>query len=331
MKIKRIIALMVVLMLCISVLGACSATNASTRTESSKKAADTKSADGKKLKITVVGYSLGNTFHTTLAKGAEDACKDLGLDFAYTAPQTFDLQKQVGMVEAAVEGGTNAVVVNMMVENAYNKVVEKAHQKGIIVEAYNSDCPESNRDAFVGQDLESWGYEMGKYIFKKMDGKGKYAIFSCGPGQGWSNARVAGLQRAQKEFPNVELINIFDYTTDMTKGVGVVENCYMANPDIKALVSIDSFSEIIGTFVSSRKLEGKIITGGADLTAGTLKHIRSGAMQVTLGQRPYTQGYMAVVNVYQKLVKGKSLIPYLNTGMELVDSSNIDQYINTPE
>ena len=89
-------------------------------------------AEEPELMFAMVGYAMGSTFHTTLWQGASDACDDLGIKWTVNAPQVFDLQKQVGMMEAALDSGADAIIYSAIVENGYNDFVKKAHDKGVL-------------------------------------------------------------------------------------------------------------------------------------------------------------------------------------------------------
>jgi len=196
--------------------------------------------------------------------------------------------------------------------------------------AFNTDAP-SARDAFVGQDLVKSGYLQAKWMFDNvMDGKGKLIITTCQPGHTALEERIAGIKQALDEYPGVELVNIIDITGDLTRAYSVIENAYTGNPDVTAFFGVDVYSEAVGTFISRNNLTGKVYGAGFDLTQGTLKHVESGAMQLTIGQNPYLQGYFPIHMLY--LYKTKEINPVsVDTGLEMVTKDNVAEYLSRAE
>lgn len=328
---KKITIIVIALLMSTVLLAGCAqAAKVETAAEATEAAAAeateaaAESASG--LKFGVVLHSLNGSFFMKLKEGAEAAGKDLGVEVMVTGPATQQsLTDQVNMLENYINMGVDGVATVLWDQDGFNNVIEKAHSAGMPFVGFNSDAPESGRDAFVGQDLEYSGYVTGKYMFEKvMGGKGKYIITSCAPAETALVLRINGIKRAQEEFPDIELITVIDMTTDLTKAVGIIENAYTANPDVNAFIATDAFSEAVGTFINSKGLKDKVKGGGFDLVPGTLKHIKNGDMQMTCGQNPFLQGYHAVVQLNQAVKHGYPPID-INTGVAIIDSSNVNE------
>lgn len=332
--VRKILCLLLVLVFATTLFTGCggeksSSEESASSTETAKE--DKKDSSGETdLNFAMVIHDTGNSFFSVMDRAAQDAAKQLGVTVKFMGPKQFDVAQQVSMLESAIEAGYDGIAYSAPDPKAFDRVYEKAKEKGIPMVAFNTDAPGA-RDAFVGQDLEESGYVLGKIMFEQyMKGKGKYIITTCAPGHTALEERIAGIKRAQKEFPNIELINIIDITGDLTKGYSVIENAYTANKDVKAFLGVDVYSEAIGTFISRNNLTGKIYGGGFDLTPGTLKHIQSGAMQVTLGQNPYLQGYFPIHLLYLK--KTNDIDPIdINTGLEIVTKENVESYLHKKE
>ncbi|HHW49795.1 MAG TPA: substrate-binding domain-containing protein [Clostridiaceae bacterium] len=325
--IRKILALVLAVLMVIGLFAGCGQAKKTQETESAKQTEQTQSTEesGKKLRFGVVLHSLNGSFFMKLKEGAEAAGKALGVEVLVTGPATQqNLSEQVNMLENYINSGVDGVATVLWDQEGFNNVIKQAHDKGIPFVGFNADAPNSGRDAMVGQDSEAAGYAVGKYMFEKvMGGKGKYIIATCAPTETPLVLRMNGIKRAQQEYPNIELITTIDIGTDLTKAVGIIENAYMAHPDVNAFIGTDVFSEAIGTFINSNNLKGKVYGGGFDLTPGTLKHIKNGDMQMSCGQNPFLQGFYAVVQLYQVKALGYPAID-VNTGMAIVDASNVD-------
>lgn len=288
-----------------------------------KKGADTKKASD--IQVSVVLHALNGSFYTKMQEGAKQAGEDLGIKVNVSAPNTASsLQEQVSLLETAIASGSDAIATVTWDPTGFNNVIAEAADKGIPVVGFNMDAEGCGTAAFIGQDYETAGYDLGKYVFDKMGGEGTYIIASCGPTDTALVAREAGVDKAAGEYGDkVKKIETIDIGTDLTNAYSVIENAYLANPDVKAIIGVDVYSEAIGSVIEDYDLSGKVYTGGFDLTEGMLNHIKKGSVQVTCGQNPYMQGYYSVLECYMNQAHGCNFLD-INTGAQLVDASNVD-------
>ncbi len=275
--------------------------------------------------VAVVLHALNSSFYTKIQDGAYQAGEDLGITVNVSAPnQASSLQEQVGLLETAIASGADAIATVTWDPTGFNSVIQEATDAGIPVVGFNQDAEDCGTQAFVGQDYETAGYDLGKYVFDAMGGEGTYIIASCGPTDSALVAREAGIDRAAEEYGGkVTKIETIDIGTDLTNAYSVIENAYLANPDVTAIIGVDVYSEAIGSVIEDYDLSGKVFAGGFDLTEGMLNHIKNGSVQVTCGQNPYMQGYYSVLECYMNIAHGCDFID-INTGAQLVDSSNVD-------
>jgi ABC-type sugar transport system substrate-binding protein len=278
----------------------------------------------------MVIHDTGNSFFSVMDRAAQDAAKQLGVQVDFMGPPTFDITRQIGMIETAIDSGYDGIAFSAPDPAAFDRIYQRANQKGIKMIAFNTDAPNA-RDAFVGQDLIRSGYMQAKWMFENvMNGRGKVVICTCAPGHTALEERIEGIKNAMREFPNVELINIIDITGDLTRAYSVIENAYTGNPSITAFFGVDVYSEAVGTFISRNNLTGKVHGAGFDLTEGTLKHVESGAMQLTVGQNPYLQGYVPSHEL--GLYTTKDISPVnVDTGLEMVTKANVKEYLSRME
>ncbi len=283
------------------------------------------SEGGSDYTVSVVLHALNSSFYTKIQDGAVQAGKDLGITVNVSAPnQASSLQEQVGLLETAIASGSDAIATVTWDPTGFNSVIQEATDAGIPVVGFNQDAEGCGTKAFIGQDYETAGYELGKYVFDAMGGEGTYIIASCGPTDSALVAREAGIDRAAEEYGGkVTKIETIDIGTDLTNAYSVIENAYLANPDVTAIIGVDVYSEAIGSVIEDYDLSGKVYAGGFDLTEGMLNHIKNGSVQVTCGQNPYMQGYYSVLECYMNLAHGCDFID-INTGAQLVDSTNVD-------
>ena len=299
-------------------------TSAVTETTVASDEASDVAAPAKDMKFAVVLHALNSSFYTKIQEGAIQAGEDLGVQVDVMAPTAMNsLEEQVAMIESCIAAGYDGIATVVWDSEGFNDVIRKVKDAGITLIGINQDSPDSGREAFIGQDLEQSAYDLGVYFFDKvMGGEGTYIIASCAPTNTALIARQQGIERAAAEFPNIVEKQLIDIGTDLTAAVGVIENAYLANPDVTAFVGVDVYSEAIGTFIQAQNLNGKVLGAGFDLTEGTLNHIKNNAMQVTVGQNPFLQGYYPVVDMFLKTAYGYTPVD-IATGAFFVTSENV--------
>ena len=329
---KQIVSLMG----CILLTAALTACSSAAKTETGAEAASTKetvktddTAESKTTgdqKVAVVLHAMNSSFYTKMADGAKQAGADLGIKVDVTSPTTAsNLAEQVSMLESCIAANYDGIATVTWDPAGFNSVIKKATDAGIPVVGFNMDAKDCQTAAFVGQEYEDAGYQLGNYMFAEvMKGEGKYMVASCAPADTALIAREAGIKRAAEEFPNIEYIDTIDIGTDLTNAYGVIESAYLANPDVTAILGVDVFSEAIGNFIAAYKVSDSVKAAGFDLTEGTLKHISNGDMQLTVGQNPYLQGYYSVMELYTHISNETPFID-INTGAQLVTTDNVSE------
>ena len=80
----------------------------------------------------------------------------------------------------------------------------------------------------------------------------------------------------------------------------------------------------IGDWAKEEGLVGQFAVGGYDLLDQTLVNIKDGSVDFSIGQNPYGQGFLTAALIFQGLERGYPASD-INTGAEVIDSSNIDQ------
>ena len=326
---KKLIALMLTGVMAAS-LTACGQSNSDSSSAAASSAATsggtaTASVDENgDYNVSFVLHSLAGSFYTKLAEGAEAAGKDLGINVTVSAPNTASsLDEQVSLLETAISSGADAIATVTWDPSGFNNVIAEANAKGIPVVGFNQNAEGCGTECFIGQDYETAGYSLGKYMFEQMGGEGSYIVASCGPTDVALVAREAGIDRAAEEFPGITKITTIDIGTDLTNAYSVIENAYLANPDVKAILGVDVYSEAIGSFIEDYELEGKVYAAGFDLTEGMLGHIKNGSVQLTVGQNPFLQGYYSVYECYMNLKYGVDFLN-IDTGAQMVTIDNVN-------
>jgi ABC-type sugar transport system substrate-binding protein len=292
------------------------------------KAAEEEVVAEKAYKFTFITHDAGTPFFAPTIVGMNDAAEAFGVEVEFIGPKTYDVAAQVDMIESAIQGGIDGLATTLPDTDAYDGMVQKALDMGIPVIGYNTDDDTSPnaRMAFVGQDMVKAGMAMGEEIKKSLPDGGKVILCTCCPGHSALEARLKGTRMAL-DGSNVTVVEpVLVYGTDLTEAVSKIEASHLANPDISGFYSVDAYTEAIGRYISINDLHDKLLGGGFDLVPATLDYIKEDALQFTIGQNPYSQGFFPIVLLWLYLEKGIYPVT-VDTGAEIIDKSNIDAII----
>jgi len=282
-----------------------------------------------KHNYTMIVHDVSSEFSAEFNRGGTDAAALFGVEFTYTGTTGIDIPKQTAMFETAIESGADGIMMTVFDQKAVERGVQKANEKGIAVTTFNIDGEWGTRSGmgYAGAIETKQGKKLGDYFFKDvMQGKGSYVLLPAIADLGVLIERKNGIQEAAKAFPDIKYLGEVEIGTDLSKAATAVENAMTAYPDATAFIGTDHFSEALANVIVAKEMEGKVWGGAFDITPGMLKAIKMNAIQATMGQNPYLQGFYSVMQLW--LYQEQQIPPNeLDTGSELVTRDNIDFFL----
>ena len=79
---------------------------------------------------------------------------------------------------------------------------------------------------------------------------------------------------------------------------------------LKGIFAVDAGStQTVGAMIKKYSLQGKVASGGFDLTPQTLSSIKGGFLDFTIDQQPYLQGFLPVIGLYLFNLSGGLVAP----------------------
>jgi simple sugar transport system substrate-binding protein len=319
-------------------LEACGGSSSSSSSSSSTASAATgggSSAAGifgasKALKFTMVNHVTTNVFFTPTQSGAADACKLLGCTYQWTGSATSNVSEMVNSINTAVTAGVNGIATTLIDPTAFNKPVAAALAAKIPVVAYNADEPKSGRLAYIGQDLFVSGQQMGAHIAALVP-SGDVALFIATPGSANIQPRIDGALATLKSHPSIKTHVVA--TGAAVPGELTAINSYaVGHPNTKGLFAVDAGStEGCAQTIQKLGLAAKGVKGGGyDLTPITEQLLAAGAIQFTIDQQPYLQGFIPILELYlYNVSQGLSGIADVDTGLKFLDKTTVLPYSST--
>ncbi len=280
--------------------------------------------------VFTVHSGASNTFWQAVQKGYEDACTKIAANCQMVYVQTDgSIPEQVANMEAAIARGPDALITSIVDNTAFDDVIQRARDAGIVVIASNVDDLEgaagNARQAFVGQGFEPAGYGLARSQWANMPKEGPLHILVgvSGPGQNWSETRALGVTNFLDEMiaanPDRKITyEKIDSGTDLAITSDRVGAYLSARPETNAYFDTGFWHAGVAGVLRDRGVPpGQVLLGGFDLVPVVLDEMDTGYIQVAVDQQPYEQGFLPVMMVY--LAKTVGLAPVnINTGEALV-------------
>jgi simple sugar transport system substrate-binding protein len=309
-----------------SVTGVSSSTAA---TSSSSSAASSIFGVSASYKFTLVNHVTTNPFFTPTQNGAADACKLLGCSYQWTGSDNSVVGQMVTDFNTAVSAGVDGIGIALISLTAFNQPVQKALAAGIPVVAYNADAAGNPRLSYIGQDLFVSGQEMGQHIVDLVP-SGDVGLFIATPGSLNIQPRIDGAQATLKSHPSIKP-HVVATGAALTQELSTIDAYITGHPSYKGFFAVDGGStQSVGQTIQKHGLVGKIKGGGYDLTPVTQQTVASGALQFTIDQQPYLQGFLPILQLYMyKASQSLSGIADVNTGLKFLDKTTVAPYNST--
>jgi simple sugar transport system substrate-binding protein len=318
-----------------SATAAASALISACSSSSSSNASTTKDVAGNfpttpKWQFWFVNHADTNEFFTPTQYGFQDAAALLNLPKPnWGGDPNQDVANMVSYFNEAIAAKAGGIATTVPTATGFTSVVKTAMDDGIPVVSYNADgvyasgkpVIGTNRLAYVGQALYISGQVMGSQIAQLVPGGGKIGMAIAQPGAGNIQPRLDGAASVLGSKYQLETINT---TTDTSTEQSKMEAFLLANKDAKGLFAVDSGSTSYIPGALKQAGGVKIPTGGFDTAASTLTGIQSGALDFTIFQDPYQQGFLPVLYLYLYNLSGAQLPPSdTDTGLTLLKKDNL--------
>jgi ribose transport system substrate-binding protein len=219
--------------------------------------------------------------------------------------------------------------------------IDAAVNAGIPVITMDSDAPGSRRLYFIGTNNLEAGRLGGQRVIQKLGGKGNVVFFTLAD-QANTAERLAGFKEVFATRPEIHIVDVVDIKGDVRKAFDWTQEALVLTGDKKvdAFVSLESASSKAVADALKRANATDRLLVAWDVNPDTLDEIKSGVIDSTVAQKPFTMGYFGlkaldeVFHAPPKLLsKDYSADPmapfpvFVDTGSALVDKANVDLYI----
>ena len=290
-------------------------------------------AQDKKKTFAVIPVQLANPFFAEIERGAKEQSAKLGVDLIYTASATSDQAGQVQVFRDVMTRGVNGIAIAPVNGGVLVGVIGEARKKGISVVMMNGDSPNSERQAYVGTDQVAASRKAGQ-VFKSLLPKGKYAVLTGNIAAVDMQQRLQGFSETIKGGDYTEVAGSpFPCNDDLKTAIQIVQDVLTKYSDLDGfyfaggwpMFAPEAYVKALGGRVADIKSK-KLVIVSFDTLPEQLTLLKKGYASVLIGQRPYKIG-IEVINTLNDLAAGKQVPAVVDTGTDVVDETNVDQFL----
>jgi len=258
-------------------------------------------------KIIVVSGPLLDPFFSALKKGADDAARDLKIDYQYSTVSGWDnIEGEFArLITQAGDLKPDALIVSNFFPNALNPILQKASNAGIsliIMDAGYAHWRQVGAFAYVGYDTDELGARSGKIMADSGVKNGLCVNYVPGS---------LALETACQHY--IEAIAAAGGTGKMLAiPLQDSQNPQMVLQAIKGTLNADRSIDGIWSLGAPQTplavravsemgyADGAVKIGGTGLSSQVLEGLRDGKILFAADLQAYTYGYYSVIMAYQK-------------------------------
>lgn len=293
---------------------------------------------GDKLEIAVLIKGTDSDFWQQVLVGAlnyEFENSDKVHVTTYGPTSEADTAEQTEILDGIVTTHPDGIVIAPTLKDNCSEGIDNAMSQGIPVAIIDNMPSTENYVSMFATDAETAGQQVAEKFVDELknrgvEPKGVVGLISPMAGQDTVIKREKGFTDKLAEIaPDVQVLEPIYCDNDIPTALKAAEDIYTAHPDdlIGYFASNNATGDGLSQFLSENKLGDKLVACAFDSDEAEINAIREGALFCTAIQNPYQMGYQGVDCVVNVATGAKTAADYEkfnDTGVSLVDKTNVD-------
>ena len=282
------------------------------------------------LKVGVVMKSF-DEFQQAVMDGATAAAVEAGIpeeNVTCVAPNNeSEIMAQVTSVEDMISQNVDILLVAANQADTLMNPLTTAAEKGIKIVMVDTDAPDfTEKVTYIGTDNYEAGYEGAKEFGTRLGGGKNVVILRGKLGDPNHEKRTEGLIAGLEETGNT-VLETQDANCESDKAANAMEAFMTKYPDQIDAVMVTSDSMAVGAAqaIKAAGMGDRIQVCGFDGFQAAIDLVGTGEISMIIAQRPEEIGRKGIECGLGAL-EGETYDSYINTGIEIIDSSNYQDY-----
>lgn len=276
--------------------------------------------------IAYIPHLTGHPVWLIAKEGFEDAAAEMGFEGLWIGSESGDVQELVETLDSAIAQGVDGIAIAAINPSAMQASIDRAIEMGIPVVTVLADAADSQRNAFVGSDVNEIGRLAAEALIDATGGTGKVGVVLASLDlenqRQILDAFEEGIAGTDLEIVATEADN-----SDLAVSVERIEAILTGHPDLAALFGINANVPIAACQVFKERgiTKDDVAMVGMDDLDESLACVRDGTITGVVAQNFYGAGYVPAAEL-MKVITGETVQDFTDSGVALVDPSTIDTY-----
>ncbi|GGB41834.1 sugar-binding protein [Fictibacillus barbaricus] len=241
----------------------------------------------------LISEEADNPYWRLVEKGARDAAKIYNVYVEYLGPNQADNTEQLQYMDQSIAGNVDGLIIQGVKNERFDKLVNKAFEKGIPVVTVDTDAPESERAVYVGSDNYRSGMLAGEAFIKDTQGEQLVGIVTGRFESSSQQLRIQGFKDAIQQHKRMKIVATKESKITKSGAVQATYDLLREHPDLTAFYGTSALDGTgIAQVVNQLQLNPYIIS--FDILPQTIELLENGSIDATVAQYPYQMGYKAI-------------------------------------
>jgi ribose transport system substrate-binding protein len=237
-----------------------------------------------------------------------------------------DVEAQIAQMDLMIQDGVDAIILNAATPEAFNAVVKRAADAGIVVVSFDNivTAPEA---VLVNEDQVEFGRVMAEDLVKRMGGKGNVVMVNGVPGTSVDADRNKGAKEAFAKSPDIKIIAELEGGWDSGKAQTVMADLLATKPQIDGVWVQGGTPGVLQAFADAKQPLVPMAGEGENAFRKALATMKDqGLVGISVGQTP---GMVAVsMRVALELLQGKELPRIIAMPLPLTTTETIKEGVD---
>ncbi|HWE79965.1 MAG TPA: sugar ABC transporter substrate-binding protein [Pseudolabrys sp.] len=259
--------------------------------------------------------------------GADRTAQRLGAVTSHYVPvRPDDVDDQIALIDRAIGTRPDAVLFTPVHETALNDAIVKFGAAHIPLVNIVARTTAGQRLCFVGSDDEALGFDLARYLFDAMCGRGDVAIVEGADASPTSRARLAGFGKALAHYPGigVRLSLHGEYRRDIARQAWLQAADRLANVDA-VLCANDHMALGVLDALAERGIARLPLIAGVNATPDAIAAIAAGRMLASANFDAMAMGAIGM-EAAMRYLDGECVPPDIILPVQIVDRGNCAEW-----
>jgi len=291
--------------------------------------------------IGIIPSGSSSPFHQELIHAANKTASESNWTVIILTPdEETNISFQEDAMNTLISGDVDLICLNTLDTDKLADEIREAESANIPVSLYNTLVPAKTQNIteYIGYDQYTGAYTMGVYAARTLADlknetqetvQGRAFILRGLPGF-HADQRTAGFIDGLSTSPGIEIVGEQVAGWDRETARSITNDVLKEDPTIDIFYG-NSDEMAIGAALAvqefGKKVNDEILCLGIDGNMPTLEMIRNKTMTATLGVYPEKMGETLIIQA-KKVLDGERVPIYLETPAIVIDSANLDAYLN---